>query len=298
MSRATPGVWLSAVRLFAFPASLLSLLVGTAAAAPAREWKWGVLAAEIVAVACLHGIGNLLNDYFDYRSGVDTRTEEDEGRPGRCLVKGLLQPRDVLWLVFVLAIPLLPLGAFLIWKGGAAVALLVGVGLVGGYAYTGKPFELKYHALGEVCIFLVYGPAIVAGASIMQTGHFDPRVLLYAIPLGMLITAIVSANFLRDFDEDARSGIRTLAKRLGRPAYRWLYLAMMFGPALFLMGAALAGLVPPWVLLGLLALPLGLPPARCALRDIRRPDADAMTAKYMTAFGAMVFLGLILAGWG
>jgi 1,4-dihydroxy-2-naphthoate polyprenyltransferase len=290
------GDWIAATRPFAFPASVLGVLVGTAAAARVSQWRWGVLAAELAAVVLMHAIGNLLNDYYDYRSGVDARTDDDEGRPGRFLVKGILLPRDVLRLVLILCIPLAPLAVVLIWFGGWPVAVIAAVGLVGAYAYTGPPFALKYRRLGELCIFLVYGPAVVIGAGYMQALKVTPEMLLYSIPLGMLITAIVSGNNLRDIEEDGRAKVRTLACVLGRKVYLPIYLALMFGPAVIIIGLVVSKASPVWLLLALLALPIGLAPARFALRNIRRPDADALTAKYMTAFGGLIFLALILAG--
>jgi 1,4-dihydroxy-2-naphthoate octaprenyltransferase len=289
-------VWFNAMRPFAFPASVLGVLVGTAAAAPISQWRWGVLAAELAAVVLMHAIGNLLNDYYDYRSGVDARTEGDEGRPGRFLVTGVLLPKDVLRLVLILSIPLAPVGAFLIWKGGWPVVAVAAVGLLGGYAYTGPPFALKYRRLGELCIFIVYGPAVVIGAGYMQALTVTTKMLLYSIPLGMLITAIVSANNLRDIEEDGRAKVRTLACVLGRKIYLPIYLALMFGPAAIIIGLVVSRTAPAWLLLGLLALPIGLVPVRFALRNVRRPDADALTAQYMTAFGGLIFLALVLAG--
>lgn len=289
-------VCFDATRPFAFPASVLGVLVGTAAAAPISQWRWGVLAVELAAVVLMHAIGNLLNDYYDYRSGVDARTEDDEGRPGRFLVKGILLPKDVLRLVLILSVPLAPMGAFLLWRGGWPVAAIAAAGLFGGYAYTGPPFAFKYRGLGELCIFIVYGPAIVLGAGYMQAMTVTLKMLLYSIPLGMLITAIVSANNLRDIEEDTSAKVRTLACVLGRKVYLLVYLALMFGPAAILIGMVVSKAAPAWLLLGLLALPVGLAPARFALRNLRRPDADALTAKYMTVFGGLIFLALILAG--
>jgi 1,4-dihydroxy-2-naphthoate octaprenyltransferase len=198
--------------------------------------------------------------------------------------------------VLILCIPLAPLAVLLIWIGGWPVALIAGVGLLGAYAYTGPPFALKYRRLGELCIFLVYGPAVVIGAGYMQALKVTLEMLLYSIPLGMLITAIVSANNLRDIEEDGRAKVRTLACVLGRKAYLPVYLALMFGPAAIIIALVASKAAPAWLLLSLLALPAGVAPARFALRNIRRPDADALTAKYMTAFGALIFLALILSG--
>jgi 1,4-dihydroxy-2-naphthoate octaprenyltransferase len=83
---------------------------------------------------------------------------------------------------------------------------------------------------------------------------------------------------------------------LGRKIYLPIYLALMFGPAAIIIGLVVSRTAPAWLLLGLLALPIGLVPVRFALRNVRRPDADALTAKYMTAFGGLIFLALVLAG--
>ena len=288
-------IWVAATRPFAFPASLVAVLTGTAAAAGVRDWRWGVLTAELFAVALMHGIGNLLNDYFDYRSGVDCRTEDDEGRPGRFLVKGILSPRQVLQLAVLLAVPLPLLGGFLIWTGGWPVVALAAAGLIGAYVYTGPPFALKYRGLGELCIFVVYGPAIMVGAAYMQLERVDPRVLLYSIPVGMLTTAILAANNLRDVAEDGQARIATLAQLLGRRAYLAFYLALMFGPAVLIAAMVTWGTAPGWALMSLCAIPLAVGPTRCALRGIRQPNADAMTAGYATAFDALLFVGLVLS---
>ena len=83
---------------------------------------------------------------------------------------------------------------------------------------------------------------------------------------------------------------------LGRKIYLLIYLALMFGPPRSSSAWSCQKPRPPWLLLSLLALPVGLAPARFALRNVRRPDADALTAKYMTAFGGLIFLALVLAG--
>ena len=130
----------------------------------------------------------------------------------------------------------------------------------------------------------------------MQAMTVTPQMVLYSIPLGLLITAIVSANFLRDIEEDSSGGIRTLARALGRKLYVPFYLAQMFLPALFVIAMVVAQEARPWLLIGLLALPVGLAPARAAWTGVRRPNADALTAKYMTVFGGLIFLALVVAG--
>jgi 1,4-dihydroxy-2-naphthoate octaprenyltransferase len=292
----TPREWFAALRPFSFPASLLPLLVATAAALPVREWRWGILAVEAAGVLLLHGIGNLLNDYFDFRLGADTRERDDSGRPGRFLVTGRFRPEDYRNFVLVLLLLLLPAAAFLVMHGGWPVAVIAGIGLLGGYAYTGTPFRLKSRGWGEVCIFAVFGPAIAAGASWMQAGRIDRTALLLSVPVGMLVTAILASNNLRDIEEDAQAGLRTAVFQFGRRSYRWLVVGLLVLPPVILLGMALKRAVSPWVLLAWLALPAALGPARDALRFIRRPDADVRTAKYQTAFCALLLVGLMIGG--
>jgi 1,4-dihydroxy-2-naphthoate octaprenyltransferase len=293
--RRTPRQWFAALRPFSFPASLLPLFVFTAASAPVRDWRWGVLAAEAAAVLLLHGIGNLLNDYFDFRQGADTRNVEDDGRPGRFLLSGLFRPADYLRFTAVLLALLIPVAAFLMWRGGWQAAAIAGFGLFGGYAYTGTPFRLKSRGWGEVCIFAVFGPAVAAGASWMQVGRFDPSALRLSVPVGMLVTAILASNNLRDVEEDSRAGLRTAAGRFGPLGYRWIVVGLLFLPPVILLALTGFRLASPWVLLACLSIPASIGPARDALRLIRRPDADVRTAKYQTAFCALLFLGLLIA---
>ncbi len=290
------SVWLRVARPFSFPASIAGVLVGTAAAAPVGRWKWGILAGCVALVLLFHAVGNLLNDYFDLRSGVDRRREGDEGRPGRFLVRGEVLPRQALALAgFCLLLALL-LACVLVARGGWVVGVIGLGGLLGAYSYTGWPLQLKYRGLGELCIFLVFGPATVAGAVWMQVGGMEMRTLSLSLPVGMAVTAILAAGNLRDMEEDGDAGIHTLARWVGRRAYLLFYFTLLFGAPAIVAALVAAGVVPAWSLLGLLAIPLAIPPALNAARGLRAPDADAVTARYMTAFAALLWGGLILGG--
>jgi len=290
------GVWLRVTRPFSFPASVAGVFVGTAAAVPIGRWKWGILAANVALVLLFHAFGNVLNDYRDFGSGVDRRREGDEGRPGRFLVRGEILPRQVLSFAIACLLLALPLAALLIMRGGWPTGVIGLVGVLGAYSYTGRPLQLKYRGWGEVCIFLVFGPAIVAGAVWMQVGRLDIGALFLSVPVGMAVTAILAAGNLRDMEEDRQAGIHTLARRIGRRAYLLLYFLLLFGAPVFLVALVAARVAPAWSLLGVLAIPLAVPPAADAARGRRAPDADAVTARYMTVFAALLFVGLILGG--
>ncbi len=184
-------LWLRAVRAFSLPLSILPVFVATAAVQPFSQWHWDILLTSILAVIFLHMAGNLLNNYFDFRSGVDRKVDGDEGRPGRLLVRGDLKPGDVLTEAIVCLVLAVPSVAYLTAKCGPAVLWFVGAALLALYAYTGPPFRIKYRALGEPLIFLVLGPLLVTGAAYAQAGRLDWAVLALSVPIGMVTTAVL-----------------------------------------------------------------------------------------------------------
>ena len=156
----TALLWLrvryTALRTFSLPVSVLPVVLAVAVVRSVAQWHWGTLAASVFGVALLHAAGNLLNDYFDFRSGVDGKVHGDEGRPGRLLVRGKLKPRDVAAEAFGCLLLAAPMGAYLIWRCGFGILWFGLAALAALYAYTGPPLKLKYRALGELLIFLVF----------------------------------------------------------------------------------------------------------------------------------------------
>ena len=290
---------LKALRAFSLPVSMLPVPAAAAAILPWRQWDWAVLIAATLGAGLLHLTGNLLNDYFDYRSGVDRKLDEDDNRPGRLLVRGQLRPREVLAEALLCAAAAAPLVAFLVWRVGPGLLWFALAGAVGLYIYTGPPLHLKYRALGEVNIFLVFGPLLTVGAAYSQTGRIEWSVLPLSVAIGCLTTAVLVGNNLRDADEDASGKIRTLAHVIGVPALRGVYAAVTVGPVIGLAAvgalAAAGAIVAPRLLLAApLTLPLLAAPLRAALAGRRLPDIDARTAKFVTAVLALVIVACIV----
>ena len=286
-----------ALRTFSFPVSVGPVLVATAAALPPARWRWDVLAASVLAAALLHGAGNLLNDYFDVRSGVDARKGGDDGaRPGRLLVRGTLKPREVLMEAAACLALTLPLAGYIGWRCGPAPLLFAAAGALALYAYTGPPFHLKYRALGEPLIFLVFGPLLMLGSAWAQTGRWEWAVFRLSIPIGWATTAILVGNNIRDFEEDSAAGITTLIRVIGLRAGRILYAGLVLAALLGVAALAMMGLAPPMLLLapGLVLLHLG--PLLAVLRGNRIPDIDARTARFEGIF--LLFLLAVLVACG
>jgi 1,4-dihydroxy-2-naphthoate octaprenyltransferase len=176
---------------------------------------------------------------------------------------------------------------------------LVAVGAVciaAAWTYTGGPLPYGYRALGEVFVFVFFGLVAVVGTTYVQTLAVEGLALAASVPVGLLIVAILVVNNLRDIDGDAAVGKRTLAVLLGDRATRLFYVGLLVVP--FLVIAAI-GVVRPWALLGLLAAPLTVRPARTVLRGGRGPAliaALAGTGVLTLATGVLFALGLALSG--
>ncbi len=289
------GAYLRAVRAFSLPASVGPVVLAAAAAAPVRQWDGCVLAACMVGVACLHAAGNLLNDYFDFRAGVDRRVAGDAARPGRVLVRGELEPPAVLAEAAVFALLSAAAAGFLLWRRGPGILAFLAVGAAGAYAYTGPPFRMKYRALGEPLIFLVFGPALMGGAAFAQTGVVEWRVLLLSVPVGLATTAILTGNNFRDRREDRAAGIRTVAGVAAGRVARGLYFALTLGSVVGLAALAAAGAAPRVLLAAPVLLVLLARPLAAMWRGRRLADIDARTARFQAVL-LLVLVGAYLLG--
>lgn len=279
-----------ALRAFSFPLSALPVLVAFAAGGSPSTWNGSVLALSLWGVVCLHGFGNLVNDYWDHAYGVDSRLEEDEGRPGRLLVQARLLPRDYAVLALLCLLGLFPAVVALLRIRGTEI-LPYGLGaLLLAWAYTGPPFRMKHRGLGALVIFLVFGPLLVCGAA-------DPPtlpILLLSLLVGAQTTAVVLSNDWRDADEDRRAGIKNLALLLGPRLFFFLLLLSLFLPSFFIALSVFLRLLPPLCLLVLLALPVHLSTILALRRGRRLPDVDARVAVGATIFHGALALGLAL----
>jgi len=252
---ARPGafsIWQQAVRAPSLSAAAVPVLLGTAVAVRDGFFHgWRLLIALIGAVAIQAGT-NLINDYYDYRSGADSHASLG---PSMVIQRGLLTPEQV-WRGGIIAFGLgAILGLALVYLCGWTI-LAIGIpSVAAGYFYTATPVSLAYIGLGELTVFLFMGPTIVLGAYYVMTLTFSWSALWASVALGFLVAGILHANNLRDIDTDALHGKHTLATILGRAgAIRELMAldVLAYGTALI---ASVARSLPWTALLVLLTLP-------------------------------------------
>jgi 1,4-dihydroxy-2-naphthoate polyprenyltransferase len=218
------AAWLLAVRPKTLPAAISPVLVGCAV-----TWAEGGFALDAAlaafAVALLLQIGaNLANDVADFRRGADT---QDRLGPLRVTQGGLISPRQMVMATAAVLIFAAAPGLYLVWRGGPVLAVLGLLAIAAAVTYTAGPKPFGYLGLGELFVFVFFGPVAVAGTAFVMTHDVTRLALLASIPMGTLVTAILVVNNLRDIDTDRVAGKRTLAVRIGRGATRWEYTALI-----------------------------------------------------------------------
>jgi 1,4-dihydroxy-2-naphthoate octaprenyltransferase len=288
-----PGwrVWWEAARPRTLPLAAAPVAVGTAVAHASGGVRVGPAVAALAGALLIQIGANLANDVFDAEKGADAA---DRLGPPRAVQMGWVSParmRAAALLVFAAAALV---GVYLVAVAGWPIAALGAVSVLAGVAYTGGPFPLGYHGLGDLAVFLFFGVAAVCGTCYVQTLQLPALAFAASVPVGALATAVLVVNNLRDVDTDRRAGKRTLAVRLGRGGARVEYallLAVAYAtpPWLWLAGAA-----GPGVLLPLATLPLG---AGLLRRVWAQDDGPALNAALAgTARLALVFALLLAAG--
>jgi 1,4-dihydroxy-2-naphthoate octaprenyltransferase len=165
--------------------------------------------------------------------------------------------------------------------------------LIAAVAYTGGPYPLAYHGLGDVFVFVFFGLVAVNGTVLLQTGNVTGLSLAVSLPVACLATAILVVNNLRDIGTDARAGKRTLAVRIGAAATRLQYAALVSIP--FVVALLLAAVAGPALLVTLLAVPLAVREVRALHeRDGAALNASlAGTARLHLIFGVLLAIGLL-----
>lgn len=284
------SIWLQAIRPATLPAAVAPVLLGAAAAKADGVLSWVPVLAALVGALLIQIGTNLANDYFDFKKGADTA---DRLGPIRVTQRGWIAPKDVARATIVTFLLALATGVYLMVHGGLPILILGIVSILCGVLYTGGPAPLAYVGLGDIFVLVFFGPVAVCGTYYVQCQALSWNAFWISLPIGLLTTAILVVNNLRDRKTDAVAGKKTWAVRFGERFTRTEYL--------FLVGLAYAMPVtmvamdkaPMGWLLPLLSAPL----ASRRVGQVFRTDGAALNP----LLGATAQLGLIYAAllaWG
>jgi 1,4-dihydroxy-2-naphthoate polyprenyltransferase len=288
---ATAGQWIEGARLRTLPMGIAPVIVGSAAAYDLEAFH-PLRALLALLTALLFQVGvNYSNDYSDGIRGTD----DVRVGPLRLTASGLASPKSVKYAAFGCFGAAMLAGLLLIMLSGTWPLLLVGVGcVIAAWGYTGGKNPYGYIGLGEVLVFLFFGLVATMGTTYTQALAVSWSSFLGAVSIGLLASALLMANNVRDIPTDREAGKMTLAVRLGDEAARISYVMML----------ALALLLPlllindhPWILLVLLVSPLCITPSWVMLRSHRRQDMIPVlkqTGVISLCFAAAFTLGMVL----
>ena len=229
MSEARFQIWFGAARPRTLPAAVAPVLVGSALAWHDGRFQAGA-AALCLGFSLLVQIGtNFANDYYDFIRGADTAARVG---PRRAVAAGLISPASMFRAMVAVFVAAFVVGLGLVAWGGPWLIAVGAASILCGVAYTGGPFPLAYHGLGDVFVFLFFGLVAVGGTYFVQAGRLTAGAVLAGVPIGLLAANILVVNNYRDAETDAVAGKRTLVVRWGRRAAR-----VQFGCSLLLAGA-------------------------------------------------------------
>ncbi|MHB2001163.1 MAG: 1,4-dihydroxy-2-naphthoate polyprenyltransferase [Solirubrobacteraceae bacterium] len=297
-SRQSPiRIWVMAARVRTLPAAIAPVLVGTSLALGAKHFNGFAFAAALLGALFIQVGTNLSNDYSDARRGADA---EDRLGPVRVTAGGLVPPRQVLIATYLTFGAAVLCGVYLVIVAGWQLIAVGAASILAGVLYTGGPRPYGYEGLGELFVFLFFGIVAVAGSYYVQVQALPWRAFACAVPVGLIASAILVVNNVRDMDTDRRAGKRTLAVRLGRQRTRILYAAMLAVAFLAPLLLWIAAKMSPWLLLSWLSLPLAISLVKLVGSRTDGPALNGALAKTgaLQLLFCLLFSAGILAGGG
>jgi len=247
--------WLLITRASVFPMTILSAAIGGLFAARVPTANWGYFALCLVGLVLAHAGNNMINDYFDLETGVDTETYVRVQYAPHPVLSGLVSKSGLLLAIAVVYLLDLGILLYLTEQRGWLAALFALLGIFVSVFYVAPPLQLKHRGLGEPGVFLVWGPLMIGGTYFVTTGSFAPWVLVASLPYAMLVAAVLMGKHIDKLDADSAKGIHTLPVLLGRERATFLTQELLVGFFVFVVCLVLVGTLGVWTLLTVLAVP-------------------------------------------
>ena len=281
-----------ATRPWSFTMTFSSVTLGALIAALGGSFSVMLYVLTLVGMIAFHAATNLLNDFYDVKHGVDrvgAPTTKYRPHPS---ATGQESPYTIRMWAAIFYLVTLAVGAYLSLLASPWVVVLVGAGVIGSVLYTADPVVLKSKGLGEVTVFLMWGPLVPLGAYLVQTGLLSSAPVVASVPIGILVALVLLANNIRDIEYDGSVGMKTIAVMLGRRAVT-LYGVLLLITYLCVPAFIFAKVLPVWSLITLLTLPgaWGL----WKMFAGRVPDnADPRTAGVAFQFAVLYMVSFVL----
>lgn len=299
MSSASVSSWLLAARLRTLPLACSSVLLGSGLAAAAGAFRLPIFLLCLLTAILLQLLSNLANDYGDAVSGADNA---ERVGPTRAVVSGLITASQMRWAMGVTALAAVVSGLSLLrsafgddWRALLSFIGFGGLALLAAVTYTVGRRPYGYRGLGDLSVFIFFGLLGVMGSYYLFTQQLDPLLLLPAASCGLLATAVLNINNIRDLTTDAAAGKLTLAVRLGASRARLYHWLLVLGAGSLTSGFLLLKNISPWPWLFVLGY---LPLLRAAYVVQRSRDPKRLNQQLQqTALGSLLFNLLLAIGF-
>jgi 1,4-dihydroxy-2-naphthoate octaprenyltransferase len=207
--------WLLATRAEVFSMTITSVLVGGILALNDGHMNWLYLVIVLFALILAHASNNLINDYFDYKQGLDTPDYKRTQYAPHPLASGMMTAATLLFAFFLFSALELAAALFLYTRTGLPVIIFAVVGFLLSVFYVAPPLKLKYRGLGELAIFLIWGPLITVGTYYVMAKQMPAKVWLASIPYGLVVMNVLLGKHLDKYEKDMEKGVKTLPVVLG-----------------------------------------------------------------------------------
>jgi len=289
--------WIKATRPWSFPASTMPVVLTAAYVFYVQQSHeilvdWWTLPLIFIAVVAYHAGLNMVSDWYDFKTGVDHEHSLGYKSP---LVKGVVKNWEWKTQAFCFLFSGTILGLLLATRSGWHLLWIGGIGLVAGYFYH----VFKKYTLGDLLIFVIFGVLIVQGTFYVLTSELSITALFLSIPVGLITTAILHANYTRDIVHDLHAGVRTQASFVGLRNAKWEYAVLVFGGYLAVVLLVVFFVLPYLSLLVLMTFPIGLNNVKTMLK-VSKENLDPIlfldeaTAKLQLAFTGLLSLGIFV----
>jgi 1,4-dihydroxy-2-naphthoate octaprenyltransferase len=282
--------WRTAARTHTLPAAIVPVLVGAGLADGDGVFRLDAFAWALVGALAIQIAANFANDASDAKRGADT---ENRLGPPRMVALGVITPKRM-WTATWIAVGVAGVAGVVLTSIAGPLILVIGVASVlAMLGYVGGPIPYGYRGYGEVSAFVFFGLVATVGSRYVHDMTAPLSVWLLAVPVGMLVTAILVVNNYRDIETDAVAGKRTLAVILGRKRTQFLFAFLVYGAYPMIVAFALAGWTSQATMFAALLAPFAVGPVR--IINAKTNGMELIRALKLTA-QLHLWTGVVLAG--
>jgi 1,4-dihydroxy-2-naphthoate polyprenyltransferase len=288
-------IWWRLLRPHTLTAGFVPVFIGTSLALLDSSIHFPLFLAMLIASLLIQAATNMINEYFDYKRGLDNA--ESVGIGGAIVREGV-KPETVLRLAFIFFGIATLLGVYICMKSSWWLALVGTICMAAGYFYTGGPKPIAYTPFGELTAGFFMGLIIILIAYFIQTQTITTTSIFISVPISILVGAILLANNIRDLDGDKKNGRKTLAIIVGRKNAIFILATMFVVSYGWMIGLILADIVSPWLLLVLGSIPKAYQAVKGFIgktTPIQMMPAMKATAQTNTYFGFLLSFGLLIS---